>query len=487
MNLSVNRHLARALAAILLCSVAQAKPAFAEPVEDYSGYEPQETCSATALPGTEFLVRYLARKYPGTSYSSTVRSCGSGGTSEHKDGRALDWPMDANNAQHRALVDDFLETLFATDGRGNQHAIARRMGIMYVIWNDHSYSSYNRFEKRDYLSSSCPSRQRCSKTLRHRDHVHISLSRSGAAAQTSYYRARGVESVPVLIPGTVRLDHERTAEVRFEVPATGRTIRSDFKLVRGTTYRIVADGLFRYGAGARVADAACTWTRQGWTAGARLRVNGTNPWSADCEAGRHTHTAYYTAKETDYLRLRLPDDSPADNQGSLTVSILREDLPARTVASRIPAARPEPRPARKNGPSAKALKDERVTVRAASARGTLTERAFRKGRTYKVVVTGTARSGSTVFDGNCVRYAGRFRPQHSFYLPRPDADHLSLFIQGVRISLRVPGSSGSCDGRDHRYVGTFKPVVSGASRVKIWEPFSHQDNAGGLVMKIKEK
>jgi hypothetical protein len=53
------------------------------------------------------------------------------------------------------------------------------------------YASYrNEFAPSDYLSSSCKRKRDCSKTLRHRDHVHISLSKAGGRAETSWYVAR---------------------------------------------------------------------------------------------------------------------------------------------------------------------------------------------------------------------------------------------------------------------------------------------------------
>jgi hypothetical protein len=67
------------------------------------------------------------------------------------------------------------------------------MGIMYVIWDDHMYSAWEEFDEERYLSSSCRSRKKCSKTLRHRDHMHISLSRAGARGRTSFY----VDLLPV--------------------------------------------------------------------------------------------------------------------------------------------------------------------------------------------------------------------------------------------------------------------------------------------------
>jgi hypothetical protein len=168
-----------------------AAPAHASPVEDYAAYQPQRTCATTVKPGTEFLLGWLVRRYPGTSASSLLRAC-TPGTSEHKDGRALDWGVDVTEPARRAQADAFFERVFRPNAAGEQHALARRMGIMYVIWNDHSYGSYNRFDDRDYLSSSCRTLRTCSATLRHRDHVHISLSPEGARAETSFYVKRGV-------------------------------------------------------------------------------------------------------------------------------------------------------------------------------------------------------------------------------------------------------------------------------------------------------
>ena len=178
------------VAVLLTAGTAVAVGSEDEPVEDYAAYQPQTKCRDHARPGTEALAEWINERFDGGTASASMRSCDSGGTSEHKDGRAVDWTMDASKKAHRKEVRRFLERLFDTDGEGNAHARARRMGIMYVIWNDHSYASYREFERADYLSSSCPSTDRCSSTLRHRDHVHISLSRRGARGDTSWYAGR---------------------------------------------------------------------------------------------------------------------------------------------------------------------------------------------------------------------------------------------------------------------------------------------------------
>ena len=112
--------------------------------------------------------------------------------SEHKEGRAFDWTLNARSATDRARATRFLKRIFATGPTGERHELARRMGVMYVIWNDRIYASYNEFRARVYRSSSCRNKPlgKCSKTLRHRDHVHISLNRSGGHGTTSFYAGR---------------------------------------------------------------------------------------------------------------------------------------------------------------------------------------------------------------------------------------------------------------------------------------------------------
>ncbi|QBR92400.1 hypothetical protein [Nocardioides euryhalodurans] len=174
------------IAALLLV----AAPAHAR-IEPYADYQPQTRCAPQAKPGTKALGRWLVNTRGG-GYGPTSRPCRSGGASEHKEGRAFDWTLDATKAKHRRLARAFLTRIRATDRHGNDHALARRMGIMYIIWNDHIYRSYDdrEFAERDYLSSSCRRKRSCSKTLRHRDHMHISLSRPGGRGTTSWYDGR---------------------------------------------------------------------------------------------------------------------------------------------------------------------------------------------------------------------------------------------------------------------------------------------------------
>jgi hypothetical protein len=154
-------------------------------IEDYAGYQPQTKCRPKAKPGAEALLGWLVER--GGRPGPISRACRVGGTSEHKEGRAVDWMLDHRRKKERRVAKRFLREAFATDEQGNEHALARRMGIMYIIWNDRIWRSYSGFGKDRYLSASCRSRKRCSRTLRHRDHVHISLSRQGGKGRTSWY------------------------------------------------------------------------------------------------------------------------------------------------------------------------------------------------------------------------------------------------------------------------------------------------------------
>ena len=158
-------------------------------IEDYANYVPQQRCRPKAKPGTKVLGRWIVRSQGG-AFGGISRSCKHGGTSEHKEGRAFDWTLDATRKADRQKAAALLRLLRATDKAGNTDAKARRMGVMYIIWNDQMYSAWDEFAAEPYLSSSCKTKKRCSKTLRHRDHMHISLSRRGGKGLTSWYEGR---------------------------------------------------------------------------------------------------------------------------------------------------------------------------------------------------------------------------------------------------------------------------------------------------------
>lgn len=132
--------------------------------------------------------RIVMARFPGTGLGGISRPCSVGGQSEHKEGRAWDWGVNASYASHRAIVKDMFAWLLAEDQYGNDAAMAKRFGIMYIIWNRRIWGSWGGWE------TYCVQKPRgCvdpdDKGLRHphTDHVHFSMSREGAQKQTSFW------------------------------------------------------------------------------------------------------------------------------------------------------------------------------------------------------------------------------------------------------------------------------------------------------------
>lgn len=173
---------------VVVTSLALARPAAAAELEDYAPYQPATRCAPAAKPGTVLFARWTVNRYGGR-FGGISRACG-GSRSEHQEGRAFDWSVDVRRPADRARVARLMRDLFAADAAGEADALARRMGIMYLIWNDRIWSAWDGFEPRPYRSSSCPSLRRCSRTLRHLDHLHVSFTRSAAAGHTSWFVGR---------------------------------------------------------------------------------------------------------------------------------------------------------------------------------------------------------------------------------------------------------------------------------------------------------
>jgi peptidoglycan hydrolase-like protein with peptidoglycan-binding domain len=149
-------------------------------VEGYSSYLPQVSCDPVAKPGIVAVRAMLLAAYGGRDLGMT-RACTIGGTSEHKEGRAWDWGLSAAKPAEMAVSNDFLTWLLAkgpgTSGRAYN---ARRLGVMYVIWNGKIWASYRAAEGwRAYTGGES-----------HSDHIHISLSWNGAMKRTSWWTGK---------------------------------------------------------------------------------------------------------------------------------------------------------------------------------------------------------------------------------------------------------------------------------------------------------
>jgi hypothetical protein len=145
-------------------------------IEDIEPYIGQSTCDPVAKPGVAAFRNLLLRTYPDTGSLGITRDCGIGGQSEHKEGRAFDWAVSEYNARQRGEANTLLTWLTRTDAQGHRAAMARRLGIMYMIWNHRIWKVY---DPRGWQAYSGPNP--------HTDHVHFSFGWNGARKVTSYW------------------------------------------------------------------------------------------------------------------------------------------------------------------------------------------------------------------------------------------------------------------------------------------------------------
>ncbi len=175
--------------AVVAPAAVPATPPFGPVVDAPPDYQGQTLCTPVAKVGTAKLAALLRTTY-GAYSIGIARSCSQGGQSEHKEGRALDWMVSYKGAATRVKAQAFLSWLLAPDASGNQAAMARRLGVMYIGWNNRFWAGYD-------IASGWTDLKGCSTTPAmaassydtycHRNHVHISLSWDGASALTSFW------------------------------------------------------------------------------------------------------------------------------------------------------------------------------------------------------------------------------------------------------------------------------------------------------------
>jgi hypothetical protein len=148
-----------------------------------SRYQGQVTCDPTEKPGPAAMRELLRRTYGKANAGGTTRSCTQGSKSEHKEGRAYDWMLNAYDPRDREIGDSFVTWLTGPDAQGVKGGRAHRLGIQYVIWNERMWSSWDGAWE-PYTGYSP-----------HTDHVHISFSWDGAYKRTSWWTGRAVTKV----------------------------------------------------------------------------------------------------------------------------------------------------------------------------------------------------------------------------------------------------------------------------------------------------
>ncbi|MDQ1683594.1 MAG: hypothetical protein QOC82_331 [Frankiaceae bacterium] len=345
-------------------------------IENLSPYQPQTTCAPIARPGVVKFRSLVLATYAGTGDSGIVRACSVGGTSEHKEGRAWDWRVSVKSPTQVKQVNALFAWLFATDAHGNRYAMARRLGIMYIIWNKRIWGAYS--ASSGWRPYSCSGVTGC-----HQDHVHFSFNWAGAKALTSFW-TRTVANVgggtsgggtggggtsgggdgytggtggtggtsTALPPGAPPLLSDQRLPRAIAVTPTADRVTSSFSLTGGHHYSLTVTGVYTYRLahdGTPVlADAGCsqqrnwdngevttTWTPTVPEAGQwadtvyHLAVGhdtGWHPTAADstgCNTATHTYRMSYTPWRSGPLTFSVLDYDRSDDSGKLIVTVSR--------------------------------------------------------------------------------------------------------------------------------------------------------------------
>jgi hypothetical protein len=362
-------------------------------IEGFAKYQGQTVCSPTAKPGTVKLKNLLLKTYPGTRSLGISRSCSAGGQSEHKEGRAFDWGVRYSSTSERAKASAFLTWLLKTDAAGNRAANARRLGVMYVIWNKRIWGAYAAGSGWRPYGGSNP----------HTDHVHISLSRAGGAGTVSFWTGRvnttgtttgtgtarpgdwGTSTAPNLIvpaprPASTLPTGPALENETITVLPTRAGVSTKAAMVRGQRYRVEVRGTWRWRSGS-YADGECSmksgsdWQRQRWVANASgdqlgLYLDGRDLdlytyGGGGCATASHTYVTMITAPRTGRVPLKLWEPTIAtgyaDNGGFVRVRIIHD-----VTRDRLP-----------------------VKVDTAQRWGTTTAGSVVAGQQYTVTATGT--------------------------------------------------------------------------------------------------
>lgn len=138
------------------------------------------SCDPNDKPGILLFAQLVSTHWGKTRYH-TSRQCVAGDGTQHAEGRALDWTMNAYDAGEKALGDTVVAWLSNNSGE-----LARRFGIMYVIWNRKIWYSYRPGTFETYTGSNP-----------HTDHIHFSFTWDGAMGRTSWWTGTPVTAPDV--------------------------------------------------------------------------------------------------------------------------------------------------------------------------------------------------------------------------------------------------------------------------------------------------
>jgi hypothetical protein len=180
----------RLLVLVCLTALAAVPPVAAgtaKPIDPYQ-YGYAKKCLGHPQKGTLALQRWLEKNALGVSWGIMRCEKLGSGKSLHSEGRAIDWHLDVHNSTDRAEAGRLIKLFLAKDKAGNNHALARRMGIQELIWNCNAWFSGDggmRPYSVCYDSKGRP--KKVDDTSAHRNHIHIGLNWAGARMQSSFW------------------------------------------------------------------------------------------------------------------------------------------------------------------------------------------------------------------------------------------------------------------------------------------------------------
>lgn len=139
------------------------------------GWQATYSCDPNNRPGMIAFAELVSKHYNRPRYYAS-RTCLAGDNSQHYEGRAVDWSMNAYDAADKAIGDDVATWLTKNNGE-----MARRFGVMSVIWNKRSWYVSVPDRWYDYTGPSP-----------HTDHVHVGFTWDGAMKRTSWWTGTAV-------------------------------------------------------------------------------------------------------------------------------------------------------------------------------------------------------------------------------------------------------------------------------------------------------
>ncbi|MDT7573047.1 MAG: hypothetical protein QOE05_3221 [Actinomycetota bacterium] len=460
---------------------------YASAIEALSPYVAQSTCSPTAKPGVVAWRDQLLRTYTWSRSLGIVRACDVGGRSEHKEGRALDWGVSASSSRDVAAVNSVIAWLLATDRYGNKYAMARRLGIMYIIWNHKIWGAYNASQGWRTYTGSNP----------HTDHVHFSFAWAGANKQTSYWTGKvanisggttggtsGGETGTVVMPddeianepqppSVLPVGQALSDEDALYLDARRQTgTTTHYSLKAGQPYLVEVRGTYQYRTGSR-ADAECSMTASSSTSWARTRSLDPRHPDADfldvyldgidgrfvtdngatCDNANHMYRWTYVPQRTGRANFRIWDAHFSDNSGGLAIRVVRLNTDD---------------------------SDTSFSLNAASPYGSTAKTRFREGVDYVVEVAGTWKySAAGTGDAECIALpAGWSRTTAG------GGDVVGALLNADDYSGRaLLDTGGRCDAQTHTYRYQWRPTRDTALTAKVYDT-GYKDNSGALKVRV---